>query len=162
MSELQHVRAEHEASILEFELVNRSYFAASISDRGDHYFRNFALEHRTLLAEQDTGEMACYVLIDDDHTVAGRFNLYDIVDGAANVGYRMAQRVAGHGVATVGLEALCVIARGELGLSVLRASTHPENVASQRVLTKVGFVPVGATEVAGRAGILFELELKDS
>jgi ribosomal-protein-alanine N-acetyltransferase len=162
MSELQRVRAEHEASILEFELTNRSYFAASISDRGDDYFQNFALEHRTLLAEQDTGGIACYVLIDEDESVVGRFNLYDIADGSANVGYRIAQRVAGRGVATSGLKGLCTVAREELGLSVLRASTRSENAASQRVLTKVGFVPAGATEVAGRAGLLFELRLEYS
>ena len=162
MSELQRVRAEHETSILEFELTNRSYFASSISDRGDEYFKNFALEHRNLLAEQDTGGIACYVLIDDEQSIVGRFNLYDIADAAANVGYRIAQGAAGRGVATSGLETLCEIAREELGLFVLRASTRPENVASQRVLTKVGFVPAGATEVAGRAGLLFELRLEDS
>src|SRR5450631_1525203 len=99
MSDLQRLRADHEASILEFELANRSYFAASISDRGDEYFRDFSHEHRKLLDEQDTGCIACYVLCDDDETVVGRFNLYDIVDGVADVGYRVAQRVAGRGVA---------------------------------------------------------------
>lgn len=162
MSDLQRIRVDHEASILEFELMNRTYFAASITDRGDEYFRDFTHEHRNLLAEQNAGGIACYVLLDDELTVVGRFNLYDIVDGAANVGYRVAQRVAGHGVATGGLEDLCRIAHEEHGISRLRAVTHPENVASQRVLTKVGFVPTGATEVAGRAGISFELVLAHS
>ena len=36
-----------------------------------------------------------HVLVDQDGAVSGRFNLYDVVDGSAKVGYRVAQRVAG-------------------------------------------------------------------
>jgi ribosomal-protein-alanine N-acetyltransferase len=157
MFELQRVRADHESSILDFELANRSYFVASINDRGDDYFRDFAQHHRDLLAAQDAGDILCYVLLDEDEAVVGRFNLYDIVDGTADVGYRVAQRVAGRGVATATLENFCRIANEEYGIVRLRAATPRENVASQQVLRKAGFMATGPTEVAGGPGLSFEL-----
>lgn len=159
MFELQRVRADHEASILAFELTNRSYFSGFINDRGDEYFRNFSQQHRDLLAAQDHGAILCYVLLDEELAVVGRFNLYDIVDSTADVGYRVAQRVAGRGVATATLENFCQIAHEEYGITKLRATTPLENAASQQVLKKVGFVPTGATEVAGQPGLSFELVL---
>src|SRR5579863_3617324 len=143
MFELQRVNLGHESAILEFELANRSYFAASIGDRGDEYFDEFAQQHRELLAEQESGRCCFYVLVDDDETVVGRFNLYDVADGSADVGYRVAKRVCGQGVATAGLRNLCRIAREDLGLVSLGALTTEENVASQRVLAKAGFVAMG-------------------
>jgi hypothetical protein len=80
-------------------------------------------------------------------------------DGTAEVGYRVAQRVSGHGVATSGVRMLCRIAREDFGLSALTAATSNENLPSQRVLIKVGFAYVGPTEVAGRGGMLFGIEL---
>lgn len=94
-TELQPVRAEHGPAILAFEVANRAYFAASISDRGDEYFERFSEEHDELLARQESGEFAYHVLVDTDGAVIGRFNLVDIADGAAELGYRVGQRVSG-------------------------------------------------------------------
>jgi [ribosomal protein S5]-alanine N-acetyltransferase len=99
------------------------------------------------------------VLIDDDGSVVGRFNLYDLADGSAEVGYRVARRVAGRGVATRALRDLCQIARERYGLRTLRAATSNENIASQRVLAKAGFVVTGPAEVGGRQGSWHELAL---
>jgi [ribosomal protein S5]-alanine N-acetyltransferase len=98
--ELQRLRADHAPAILVFELANRGYFAASISDRGDEFYDHFSERHDALLAEQETGLCAFYVLVGEDGSVLGRFNLYDIKDGTANIGYRVAQDAAGRGVAT--------------------------------------------------------------
>jgi ribosomal-protein-alanine N-acetyltransferase len=159
MYELQRVRAGHDAAILDFEVTNRAYFAQSISDRGDEYFENFSDEHRALLDEQATGAFAFHVLVDERGAVVGRFNLFDLTDGAANVGYRVAERVAGQGVASAGLRRLCQLAHDDYGLRTLRASTSIENLASQRVLEKTGFLATGPTDVAGRPGVLYELDL---
>src|ERR1700690_2991895 len=110
MLELQRLRSDHEAAVLAFELTNRAYFAESISDRGDAFFEQFTAGHRALLAEQEAGVCVFHVLVDEDEQVVGRFNLYDLVDRKASVGYRVAQRVAGRGVATAGLRDLCRIA----------------------------------------------------
>jgi [ribosomal protein S5]-alanine N-acetyltransferase len=157
--ELERLRPDHEAAILEFELANRAYFAESISDRGDDFYEHFAERYRALLAEQEAGLSIGHVLVDEHGTVVGRFNLYEIVDGTAEVGYRIAQRVAGRGVATSGLRRMCRLARDEYGLRTLRAATSNENAASRRVLTKVGFVGVGPVEVGGRQGARYELAL---
>ena len=100
MPELELLRADYTEAVLAFELANRAYFATSISDRGDVYFATFTERHRALLAEQDAGIGAYYVLVDDDGAVLGRFNLVFVGDGVAQVGYRVAQQVTGRGVAT--------------------------------------------------------------
>jgi [ribosomal protein S5]-alanine N-acetyltransferase len=157
--ELQRLRPDHEAAILEFEIANRAYFAESISDRGDDFYDEFAERHRALLAEQQAGVCVFHVLVGEDDAVVGRFNLYDVVDGEAEVGYRLAQRVSGRGVATSALRDLCRIASQEYGLRTLRAATTNDNVASQRVLAKAGFVPVGPAQVGGRQGARYERAL---
>jgi RimJ/RimL family protein N-acetyltransferase len=157
MFELQRLRPDHESAVLAFEQANRAYFAESISDRGDDFFEQFAERHRALLAEQEAGVCVCHVLVDEHGEVVGRFNLYDLVDRTAVVGFRVAQRVAGRGVATSALQDLCRIAGEQYGLRTLRAAASNANVASQRVLTKVGFVAAGPAEVGGRQGSWYEL-----
>ena len=145
--------------MLAFEQENRAYFAESVSDRGDDFYEEFAERYRELLAEQEAGVCVFHVLVDEDERVVGRFNLYDVVDGTAVVGYRVARRVSGRDVATSGLRNLCRIAGEEYGLRTLRAATSNENVASQRVLAKAGFVAIGPAEVGGRQGAWYELVL---
>jgi len=157
--ELQLLRADHGPAVLAFELANRAYFAASISDRGDEFFDQFTERHSAALAEQEAGTCAFYVLVGEDGSVLGRFNLYEIKDGTAELGYRVAQQVAGRGVATATVRELCRLAAAHYGLHTLKAMTTHENVASQKVLTKAGFVPVGPADVAGRPGTWYELDL---
>jgi ribosomal-protein-alanine N-acetyltransferase len=157
---MRRVEAEHEALVLQFELDNRSYFAQSINDRGDDFFGRFAARHRELMAEQEAGLCAYYLLLDDDERIAGRFNLYELNNGAASVGYRVGMRFSGSGVATSGLIELCLIAQREHSLRTLSASVSDENVASQRVLVKAGFAPIETTVVAGKPGMRYELSLE--
>ncbi len=155
------MQAGHASAVLAFERDNRAFFAASISDRGNAFFAEFAVRHRDLLAEQDAGVCAFYVLIDEAGEVVGRFNLYDLTDGRADVGYRVAQRIAGRGVATAAVLELCGVAR-TMGLRTLFAVTSHANVASQKVLTNAGFEPVGAahpSELGGKHGTRFRLHL---
>jgi RimJ/RimL family protein N-acetyltransferase len=154
--ELQRLRADHAPAVLDFEIANRAYFAASISDRGDEYFGQFTERHNELLAEQEAGSCACYVLVGDDGSVLGRFNLYDMDGGTAVLGYRVAQHVAGRGVATATVRELCRLAAREYRLRTLRAATTRENVASQKVLTKAGFIQVGPADIGGLPGTWYE------
>jgi ribosomal-protein-alanine N-acetyltransferase len=62
-------------------------------------------------------------------------------------------------VATSALRELCRIAGEQYGVRTLRAAASDENVASQRLLTKVGFVATGPAEVGGRQGSWYELVL---
>jgi ribosomal-protein-alanine N-acetyltransferase len=157
--ELQRLRADHAAAVLAFELANRGYFTAFISDRGDEFYDRFTEEHNALLAEQEAGTCAFYLLVGENGAVLGRFNLYNIERGAAEVGYRVAQHVAGHGVATATVRELCRLAAAQHGLHTLRAATSHENVASQKVLIKAGFVPVGPANPGGKPGTLYQRDL---
>jgi ribosomal-protein-alanine N-acetyltransferase len=160
--ELQQLRAGHAPAVLAFELANRAYFAASISDRGDDFFDQFTDRYNALLAEQEAGICAFHVLVAEDGSVLGRFNLVDIEDRTAELGYRVAQHVAGRGVATATVRELCRLAVAEHGLSTLRAAAARTNVASQRVLLKAGFVPVGPADPAdlgGKPGTWYQRDL---
>jgi ribosomal-protein-alanine N-acetyltransferase len=148
MSRFETLRPDHAPAVLAFETANRAYFAASVSDRGDAFFDEFHERFDALLADRETLGDAYYVLVDDDGSVLGRFNLYDIEGDTAEVGYRVAERVAGQGVATAGLRELCRLAASEHGVRTLRARTTHENKASQRVLANVGFAAVGEADVA--------------
>ncbi len=162
MRELQRLHAGHASAVLAFELANRAYFAASISDRGDEFYDRFTDRHSALLCEQEAGICAFYVLVAEDGSVLGRFNLYDFEDGTAGLGYRVAQHVAGRGVATATVRELCRLAAAQHGLRTLRAATSHNNVASQKVLTKAEFVPVGPADPAdlgGKPGTWYQRDL---
>ncbi len=163
MPELKRLLAGHAPAVLAFELANRAYFAASISDRGDDFFDQFTDRYNALLAEQQAGICAFYVLIAEDGSVLGRFNLYDVEDGTARLGYRVAERVAGRGVATATVRELCRMAMAMHGLRTLRAATSHDNAASQKVLANAGFVPVGPAtpaDLGGKSGTWYERDLQ--
>jgi ribosomal-protein-alanine N-acetyltransferase len=160
--ELKRLHATHAPAVLAFELANRTYFATSVSDRGDDYFNQFTDLYDALLAEQEAGVCACYVLVDEDGSVLGRFNLVNIEHRTAELGYRVAQHVAGRGVATAAVRELCRLAAQRHGLRTVRAATAHDNAASHRVLTKAGFVPIGPADRAdlgGKSGTWYQCDL---
>ncbi|MBA2813202.1 GNAT family N-acetyltransferase [Streptomyces sp. KM273126] len=162
MPQLKRLHADHASAVLAFELANRTYFAASISDRGDDFFDQFTDRYNASLAEQGAGICAFYVLVAEDGSVLGRFNLYDLEDGTARLGYRVAERVAGHGVATATVRELFRMATAMHDLRTLRAATSHDNAASQKVLAKAGFVPVGPAtpaDLGGKSGTWYQRDL---
>ncbi|GHJ32507.1 hypothetical protein TPA0910_69400 [Streptomyces hygroscopicus subsp. sporocinereus] len=162
MPELKRLHADHAPAVLDFELANRAYFAASVPDRGDDYFAQFTDRYNALLAEQEAGICAFYVLIAEDGSVLGRFNLVDIEDHTAELGYRVARQAAGRGVATATVRELCPLAAARHGLRTLRAAAADQNAASRKVLVKAGFVPVGPADPAhlgGKPGTWYQRDL---
>ncbi|MFB6756436.1 GNAT family N-acetyltransferase [Streptomyces sp. NPDC056353] len=163
MPELKRLHADHAPAVLAFELANRAYFAASIPDRGDEFFDRFPDRHSALLAEQEAGVCVFYLLVAEDGSVLGRFNLYDLEDGTARLGYRVAEHVAGCGVATATVRELCRTAAAVHGLHTLMAATSHDNAASRKVLTKAGFVPVGPAapaDLGGKSGTWYRRDLQ--
>jgi [ribosomal protein S5]-alanine N-acetyltransferase len=158
--ELQLVRPDHASALLAFELENRAYFAASVPDRGDDYFATFAERHRELLAWQAEGTNLFHVLVEASGAIVGRINLFDVADGSADLGFRMAERAAGRGLATAAVRQLCALAVAEYGLSELRAAARVENVASRTVLNRTGFVRTGEVVLSGLPGITYRLDLR--
>lgn len=164
MPELQRLRADHAPAVLDFELANRAYFAASIPDRGDEFYEHFTERHQAVLTQQQAGVGAYHVLVAEDGSVLGRFNLHFVEDGCAELGYRVAQHAAGRGLATATVRELCHLAPAQYGLRKVRAATSLQNAASQTVLTKAGFLPVGPADPAdlgGKPGTWYERVLTD-
>lgn len=161
MPDLQRLRADHAPALLAFERENRAYFAASVPDRGDAYFADFDARHRALLAEQDAGLCHFHVLVDPDGAVVGRVNLIDVADGSAELGYRIAERAAGRGLATDAVRRVCALAATEYGLAALRAATTADNPGSRTVLSRTGFVPAGEIVLDERPGFRYVRDLSD-
>jgi ribosomal-protein-alanine N-acetyltransferase len=162
MFELKRVEAGDAPAVLAFERANRAWFATFITDRGDAYFEQFTDGWAVLLALQEAGTCAYHLLVDPGGDVVGRFNLVDIEQGTAQVGYRVAEHVTGRGVATAAVRQLCVLASERYGLHTLRAGASEANVASRRVLAKAGFVrtgPADPADLGGQAGGWFRLDL---
>jgi RimJ/RimL family protein N-acetyltransferase len=78
--------------------------------------------------------------------------------GWTDLGFRFAQSYWGKGLATEVATAWVQAAFDEFGLSRLGAFVHPENVASIRVLEKVGFKRERRGMVFGMDSIVFSLE----
>ncbi|MFE6889726.1 GNAT family N-acetyltransferase [Streptomyces sp. NPDC057694] len=159
MPELQRLAPEHAAAVLTFERENREFFAAHVPDRGDAYFSDFAERHADLLAEQDTGEIQCHALVGDGGEVLGRFNLYDLADGSAELGFRVAEKATGRGLATAAVRRLFAMSVTDYGLDRLTAAAAEANHASRTVLTRTGFRPVGERLLSGKPGITYVREL---
>jgi RimJ/RimL family protein N-acetyltransferase len=156
---LELVTAEHRDAILEFEVANRDYFAATIPDRGDAFFADYPARHAELLTWQAAGTDRFHVLLTDDGTIAGRINLTRISDGQAELGYRIGKAYTGRGVATEAVRQVCDLARTCYGLTRLRAATTENNHASMQVLLHNGFTITGQTRLNGRPGHLFARDL---
>lgn len=157
---LERLTAGHAAPLLAFEEENRAYFAASIPDRGDDYFAAFAIRHEALLAEQEAGICQFHVLVDESGAVVGRVNLVDLENGSAELGYRIAEKAAGKGLASAAVRVIIGLARSEYELTTVRARTTLDNPGSRAVLTRAGFRPVGDVTLSGRPGTAYEVELE--
>jgi RimJ/RimL family protein N-acetyltransferase len=80
-----------------------------------------------------------------------------------SVGYWLKREARGRGVTTRAVKLVVDWARREHGIASLRLTTHPENIASQRVAEKAGFRRIGTTtdhpvfSDGTREAVLFEL-----
>lgn len=98
----------------------------------------------------------------DGGAVLGRVNLVGVAGGSAELGYRMAERAAGRGLATSGVRQVCALAFEEYGLTALRAETTVDNAASRAVLARTGFVEAGAITLMGKPGLRFTRDLSEA
>jgi ribosomal-protein-alanine N-acetyltransferase len=171
--DLQLLRLDHAPALLAFERENRAYFAASIPDRGDEFFAEFDTRHAQLLAWQAAGTDYLHVLVTEGGEVVGRVNLTEVADGSAELGYRIAQKAAGQGLATAavhkvreqGLATAAVhkvreLAATEYSLTRLRARVTLDNPASRKVLERNGFVAVGELTLNGKPALSYLCELR--
>ncbi|MGC4943792.1 GNAT family N-acetyltransferase [Kribbella sp. DT2] len=153
MATVERVTAAHADELLRFERENRAYFSRVITDRGDAYFAEFPQRHAALLAYQEAGTDHFHVLVDDGRIV-GRVNLVNIVDGSAELGYRIAESAAGRGLATWGVRE---VLGTPYGLREITARTTADNLASQKILTRVGFTRTGEIDINGQPAYSYAL-----
>jgi [ribosomal protein S5]-alanine N-acetyltransferase len=160
MPDLQLLRLDHAPALLVFERENRAYFAASVPDRGDEFFAEFDTRYAQLLAWQAAGTNYLHLLVAEGGEVVGRVNLTEVADGSAELGYRIAQKAAGQGLATAAVRKVRELAATEYGLSRLRARVTLDNPASRKVLEHNGFVAGGSLTLNGKPAMSYICELR--
>ena len=160
LPDLQVVRLDHAPALLAFEQENRAYFAASVPDRGDEFFAEFDTRHAHLLASQAAGTDYFHLLVAEGGEVVGRVNLVEVADGSAELGYRIAQKAAGQGLATAAVRKVRELAATAYGLTTLRARVTVDNLASRKVLEHNGFVAVGELTLNGKPALSYICELR--
>lgn len=97
------------------------------------------------LAQHAKGTALPHVILCEGEVV-GRVTLSDIVGGvfsSCHLGYLLSESHNGRGLATTAVAEVMGIAFGELGLHRIEAGTVPDNVRSQAVLERNGFVRFG-------------------
>ena len=160
MPDLQLLRLDHAPALLAFERENRAYFAASVPDRGDEFFAEFDTRYAQLLAGQAAGTDYLHLLVAEGGEVVGRVNLTEVADGTAELGYRIAQKAAGQGLATATVRKVRELAATEYGLNRLRARVTLNNPASRKVLEHNGFVAGGSLTLNGKQAMSYICELR--
>jgi ribosomal-protein-alanine N-acetyltransferase len=142
-------------------LIENREFLVPFEPARDEQF--FSVEGQRERIERD--EAKAFAILDGGR-IAGTVALSNVVHGpfqSANLGYWVAERLNGRGLATGAVGEVVEIAFGQLGLHRLEAATLVANVASQRVLEKNGFEPIGLARryllIAGdwRDHMLFQL-----
>ena len=126
---------------------NRSYLSPWEPVRPEEYYTEAwqASDIASRLAAHDAREGYPLGLFAKD-TLVGRFNVAGVVRGPfqnAGLGYWVDSDYAGRGLASAAVQRIVALARDELGLHRIEASTLRHNVGSQRVLQKAGFQQVG-------------------
>jgi RimJ/RimL family protein N-acetyltransferase len=92
--------------------------------------------------------------------VVGTINLeVELEARTAMLGYTLARSLWGQGIVTEAARAVLAWAARAHALELVWAATHRGNIASQRVLAKLGFTPAGT---ATRDELRFELRLRDA
>lgn len=76
-------------------------------------------------------------------------------NGCPEIGYGIIEAHQGKGYATEAIGAACRWALSQPGIKAVEAETAPDNTASQKVLSKLGFVPTGSAGEEGPRYILY-------
>jgi ribosomal-protein-alanine N-acetyltransferase len=143
LPDLQLLRLDHAPALLAFERENRAYFAASVPDRGDEFFAEFDTRYAQLLEWQAAGTDYFHLLVAE-----------------GELGYRIAQKAAGQGLATAAVRKVRELAATEYRLTRLRARVTLDNPASRKVLEHNGFVAVGELTLNGKPAMSYICELR--
>lgn len=140
---LKLLQPEDVEALLKFEAENRAFFETMVPSRGDEYYHatNFLARHEALLEEQSQGRSNFYLIKDNHNLILGRINIVDLNEErkVGHLGYRIGKIHTGKGVAT---QALSLLLKNSVTTSLrqLYAKTTTNNISSQKVLQKNGFI----------------------
>ena len=141
MYQLQALQTDHWQALLRFELDNQQWFEKWIEPRPEGFYQQQRFLHNIqALVEQSSARDYAMFLYFDAQSILGRFNIINIHQRTAEVGYRLAEHATGKGIATAGLLALMSAAKNQLKLQRLTARVTIDNIASQKVLLNSGFL----------------------
>jgi [ribosomal protein S5]-alanine N-acetyltransferase len=150
---------EDAAELVELLIENREFLAPFEPARDGGFFTVSGQRDRI---EEDSSHSFAILAA---NRIAGTVTISNLVRDpfqSANLGYWVAERLNGRGLATAAVGEVVEIAFGELGLHRLEAATLVDNLPSQRVLEKNDFEPIGVARrylrIAGewRDHVLFQ------
>ncbi|NWC96312.1 MULTISPECIES: GNAT family N-acetyltransferase [unclassified Pseudomonas] len=131
-------------ALLAFESRNREWFESHIDAREPSFYseQGVADHIQGYLSDFALGVWHPFVIEGANGEIVGRANLksIDSAKGSAEVGYRVGERACGQGLATLALKHLIREAQARWALTHLVAYVYPENVGSQKVLGRCGFL----------------------
>lgn len=129
-------------------LRNRAHFASAGPRVDDEYFTE-DYQQRRLTRELEMTEQGSlvrlWIYLSDADTIdgpIGDISLSHIIHGILHscfLGYKLDHEHLGRGYMTEALEATLGLAFGRLGLHRVEANIMPRNIASQRVVERLGF-----------------------
>ncbi len=128
-----------------FEVENKNWFESFIAPRGESFYNPPDInKHIASCIQEYSKGTAYFFVVVNEHEIIGRINLREIClkRKTASLGYRVAKKHAGKGVASFALSTVVNLARKELNLQSLISYVLTNNPASERVLLKQGFTSV--------------------
>ena len=107
----------------------------------------------------ETSDERTFAVCGEDDLLVGTLTVR--LREGGTVGYWLAPAARGQGLMTEAVRAIACWARDEQGIRCLRLWTHPDNLPSQSVAERAGFVRVGVgghkTRDGTTTGVQFEL-----
>ena len=149
---------QHEArAVVALDRAGRAW-AVDYPTEGDLVVAGIAVEAGEHYDE--TGDFGVYqvLLADSGEVVGGIGFIHPPENGEVEVGYGLAESARGRGVATEALRAVAAWA-AERGVARIVAMTVTDNVASQRVVERLGFARLPEPVVDPEDGPLWRWEL---
>lgn len=138
------LRAADAAALAALYQDNRAYLAPFEPVRPDRFYTPVGQAEQIDASGSRDNELR--YLVATDGQLAGRINVTNIARGpflSGNLGYWIARRFTGHGIATEAVRLVLDICFGGEGLHRLEAATLVDNLASQVVLQRNGFTEIG-------------------
>ncbi len=147
-AQLRLLSSSDASALRQFEIANRQWFERFIATRGNYFYLPEGVQAhiQQCLQEFAAGRMQPMVLVGANGEIIGRANLHQIDFEDAKIGYRLAEKATGLGLAFTSANLLVEDAQNIWHLPQLRSFVVPENYPSARILQKLGF------QYQGKAG----------